>query len=265
MRKPIRAFVVIGCAVLVVAGCSQGTKQQTPPPASSQPKASSGGICADVGGSWDQATGTCVLIKTTTKGNTVKVTANYPVDLVDDNPTSGPALKDFLRAFFARFPSTPNWASDVEAHVRYQTYEHRPDVKSIVFSADIDEGGAHPYTEINTFTFDFDNKKQLALADLFCPGVDPLKAVPPLARPYAQRVLDTSGATIPIGSLEPQGDNHTNSENYSDNYQGWYLDHDDLVLVMPTTRAGTIGAGMLNFHVPLSALQPIMPGGGCQP
>jgi Protein of unknown function (DUF3298) len=263
MHLPIRA--ILASLTLLVAGCSSGT-----PPVSSTPQASptvsppaqpaSSGICSEVGGTWDQAAQVCSVTRTNPNHTTVKVTAKYPVDLVDD-PATGPPLKDFLRKFFGSFPPTADWKRDVTANLTYETYRHGPDVKSVVFHDDYDVGGAHPVTEIDTFTFDLKNKKQLALADLFCSGVDPLKALPPLARPFVEREwkANATNAATDISEFEPDG----TGANYAENYKAWYLDNDDLVLVMPASRMGPVAAGMWQPQVPFSALRPIMPDGGC--
>jgi hypothetical protein len=258
-RLAIRAVPVL-VNVLVVAGCSQST-----PPVSSPVKTSPNRICAEVGGSWDPTSETCSLTGTNaTKHITVEVTAKYPAALVDD-PTAGPALNEFLRAFFARFGHPGNeFAHDGYARLNYQTYRHGADVQSIVFYTNYDLGGVHPLADIDTFTFDFKRKIELHLADLFCPGVDPLKALPPLARPYVQAVVNPKGnPTFDIRPYEPGDYGRDYGENYSGNYKAWYLDNDNLVLVMPTSRSGPTPPGMFEPHVPLSALLPVSPEGGC--
>jgi hypothetical protein len=259
VRSAVKRAVPVLVSILVAA-CSQAT-----PPGSSPVKASPSGICAEVGGSWDPTSETCSLTGTNAaKHITVKVTANYPAALVDD-PTAGPALKEFLRAFFARFGYPGDeFAHDGYAGLNYQTYRHGTDVKSIVFYTNYDLGGVHPLADIDTFTFDFKRKIQLSLADLFCPGVDPLKALPPLARPYVLAVVNPNGnPTFDIRLYEPGDNSRDYGENYSGNYKDWYLDNDDFVLVMPTSRSGPTPPGMFEPHVPLSALLPISPEGGC--
>jgi hypothetical protein len=242
---------------LMVAGCSQAA-----PPVSAPVKASLR-ICEE--GSWDPTTETCSATGTNAaKHITVKVTANYPAALVDD-PTAGLALTEFLRKFFARFGHPGDeFAHDGYARLNYATYRHGTNVTSIVFYTNYDLGGVHPLADIDTFTFDFKSRKQLSLADLFCPGVDPLKALPPLARPYVLAKVNPNGdPTFDIAPYEPGEYSSEHGENYSGNYEDWYLDHDDLVLVMPPSRSGPTPPGMFEPHVPLSVLRPISAEGGC--
>ena len=84
--------------------------------------------------------------------------------------------------------------------------------------------------------------------------------MPPLARPYVQRALASTGAQLDPSDLEPGG---LGGDDFADNYKAWYLDNDDLVLDMPASRRGPTHAGEWEIHVPLVALRSIMPGGGC--
>ncbi|NMN97209.1 hypothetical protein [Antrihabitans stalactiti] len=227
-----RTITVVLC--LVAAGCSSTTPDETPT-----------AFCAEVGGTWDNDA--CKLTGTNAKHITVDVSAEYPTDLVDE-----PALQDFLRKFFATYGHPDDQvAQNGHASLTYKTYTHGGHVKSIVFSNDWYLGGAHPNDEIVTYSFD--DKKAITLTDLLCPGNDALTALPPIVRPFIRQAIGEDGD---ISRYEPGGD-------YAENYKAWYLDGDDLVLVMPASRFGPVHSGMWQPRIPLSALRPILRETGC--
>ncbi|OBC01980.1 hypothetical protein A5784_16360 [Mycobacterium sp. 852013-50091_SCH5140682] len=231
-------------------GCS--TQQA---PGSPSPGSASLTVCEDNAGSWDQTRDVCTRTATNAKHVDITLSAKYPDDLLD-NPTAGPPLKDFLREFFTRFGHPDDdLIRNGRAELTYRSFEHTPDARSIVFTNVWDLGGAHPNDEITTFTFDLQNNKLLTLTDLFCDGIDPLAALPPLARPYVEA---TVGQDINITQDEP-GQKY----NYADDYRAWYLDGPDLVLVMPAARSGPAHAGQWQPHIPLTQLHSILRDGGC--
>jgi hypothetical protein len=233
MLRTMAAFLC-----LVAAGCSSTTHDESP-----------AAFCAELGGTW--ANEACGLTATNAKNITVEVSAKYPVDLVDD-PTAGPPLRDFLRDFFTTYGHPDDQvAQDGQASLTYKTYTHGDDVKSVVFTNDWYLGGAHPNDEIATFTFD--DKKPITLTDLLCPGNDAITALPPVARPFIRQAIGDDGD---ISRYEPGGD-------YAENYKAWFLDGDDLVLVMPASRFGPAHSGMWQPRIPLSALRPILRETGC--
>ena len=225
---------MVSIVCLLVAGCSSSTQDE--------PRTA---LCSEVGGTWDNDA--CKLTGTNAKHITVDVSAKYPTDLVDD-----PALQDFLRKFFATYGHPDDQvAQNGHASLTYKTYTHGNHVKSIAFSNDWYLGGAHPNDEIVTFSFD--DKKAITLTDLLCPGNDALNALPPIVRPFIRQAIGDDGD---ISRYEPGGD-------YAENYKAWYLDGDDLVLVMPASRFGPVHSGMWQPRIPLSALRPILRETGC--
>lgn len=246
----VRTLVPLAAGLLIIVGCSTLRA-----PASPSPGSASLAVCEDNGGAWDQARGVCTRTGTNAHHIDVKLSAKYPNDLLD-NPTAGPRLKDFLREFFTRFGHPDDDITrNGRADLTYQSFEHAPGTRSIVFTNVWDLGGAHPNEEITTFTFDLQNNKLLTLADLFCDGINPLTALPPLARPYVET---TVGQDADTAQYEP-GPQY----NYADDYQAWYLDGPDLVLVMPAARSGPAHAGQWQPHIPLSQLHSILRDGGC--
>jgi hypothetical protein len=116
----------------------------------------------------------------------------------------------------------------------------------------------NPGGQITTFTFDFGQGKQLQLADLFCPGTDPLKAIPPIARPFVQQSL--AGSPFHVEQFEPD----KAEGELADNYQAWALDGDDLVLYMPAGRGpGGVPPGFITPRIPMAEFSAISREKGC--
>lgn len=246
----------LAALVLALAACSSGSPVQSP--ATAAPPTD---FCTDMGGTWDGSKESCSLTGTNSKKVAAKVRATYPTDLVDD-PATGPTLQQFLRDFFTKFGHpNDNLTQNSDASVTYKTYKHAPNTLSVVFTEEwFVTSTPHPNDAVITFTFDLTSKKQLTLTDLLCPGVDPLTALPPLARPYVEQAVGLDrDPGFTISQFEPQ----PGHGGYSDDYKAWYLDGDDLVLVMPAGRSGPVHAGAWQSHVPLSALQTIRRGGAC--
>lgn len=242
--------------LLALAACSSGSPVQSP--ASAAPPAD---FCTSVGGTWDGSKESCSLTGTNSKNIVAKVQATYPANLLED-PTTGPVLQQFLSDFFKKFghPSD-NLTQNSEASMTYKTYNHAPNMLSVVFTEEwFVTGTPHPNDAVVTFTFDQASRRALTLGDLFCPGVDPLVALPPLVRPYVeQTVALDKNPSFTISQFEPQ----PGHRGYSDDYKAWYLDGDDLVLVMPAERSGPVHAGAWQPRMPLSALGASRRGSGC--
>jgi len=248
-------LAVVLTAALLASGCQVHSHTANNP--SLSPSATPTSLCADMGGAWDAKAGRCTLSKDGANGVHLEVKATYPVDLVD-NPTSGPVLGSFLRKFFADYGS-PDTNGSGDANLAYQVFTHSPNTKTVMFQADwYFNNMPHPSGQISTFTFDFGQGKQLQLADLVCPGIDPLKAIPPIARPVVQQAL--VGSPFTVAQFEP---NQTEGE-LADNYQAWALDADDLVLYMPAGRgAGGVPPGFIAPRIPLAEFSPILREKGC--
>jgi hypothetical protein len=254
---PGRWLGIVLALVLLACGCHIHGPSHSPNTAASSPSPTPTNLCAETGGVWDAKSGRCTLSKDGANGVHVEVKATYPTDLVD-NPTAGPVLGSFLRKFFADYGQTDTNGTG-DANLEYSVFTHAPATKTVLFRADwYFNSMPHPSGQITTFTFDFDQGRQLQLADLVCPGIDPLKAIPPIARPFVQQAL--TGSPFQVEQFEPD---HTEGE-LADNYQAWALDGDDLVLYMPAARGpGGVPPGFITPRIPLAELSSILREKGC--
>lgn len=249
-------LTALTAAALLASGCHSQGQHPNPNAPVASPSAAGDHLCAGVHGSWDAKSKRCTLTKDA-NGTHVEVKASYPVDLVD-NPTSGPVLTAFVQKFFADYGQTDtNGAGD--ANLSFKLLEHGPNTKTVFFQADwYFSSMPHPGGQITTFTFDLGQNKQLQLSDLFCQGVDPLSAIPPVARPFVQQAL--TGSPFRTEQFEP---NQTEGE-YADNYQAWALDGDALVLYMPAGRGpGGVPPAFVTPRIPLADFSSILREKGC--
>ncbi|GBG40687.1 hypothetical protein [Mycobacterium montefiorense] len=251
---PRSRLAIAAAAMLIACGCqspnhSPGTPAAGPPPIPNR-------LCNDVHGVWDAKVGQCRLSKDV-NGAHLEVTAAYPVDLVD-TPPAGPVLTPFVRKFFTDHGETDANGTG-NANITSQVLTNASTTKTVVFQSDwYFSSMPHPNAEITTFTFD--SNRQLQLADLLCPGVDPLKAIPPIAHPFVQQAL--SGSPFQVEQFEPD---RAEGE-LADSYQAWALDRDNLILYMPAGRGpGGVSPGSVAPSVPLARLAPILRGKGCSP
>lgn len=247
---PRRRLAIAVAAALLACGCHSAKPGPSSPGASATPRPNP--LCGEVHGAWD---GKQCKVSRDVNGAHLEVTAAYPVDLVD-NPPTGPVLTPFIRKFFADYGETDaNGKGD--ANLRAQVLTHAGMTRTVVFQSDwYFSSMPHPSAAITTFTFDA--KRQLQLADLLCPGTDPLTAIPPIAHPYVQQALD--GLPLQVEQFEPD---HPEGA-LVDGYQAWALDGEDLILYMPAERGpGGISPGAVAPHIPLAQLAPILRGKGC--
>jgi len=248
-------------ALAAVALCTAGCQGAPSPDSADPPATTSGpiGFCAQLGGQWNTPARRCTL-----SGNAehTHVSVTYPIELLDD-PTAGPALKTFVREFYhqhAESGGAAQSAAKSSATLKHTVFHHGPDITSVLFDGDwYVAGEPHPNREYTAFTFDFFAGRQMQLSDLFCPGVDPVAALPPLVHDQIADQLDDDGP-LTVASFEPGA---SGGSNYSDNYRAWILDDDDLVVYLPAARTGPVDAGMVEARVPLTELQPHLHDGGC--
>lgn len=219
------------------------------------------------------ASGRCSLSLVSRANAHVDISISLPVELLDD-PTAGPVLQDYALERGRSWRHTAetlmrNNSSSVEPTV----YSHSSTVKSVVLHERFHTHTVRANDAYRTFTFDLQNHRLLALNDLFAPGVEPLTAVPPLARPYVEDALtrvppphlpDVYPFIAEKWEAQPDG------SGFSDNYRAFALTKDELVLYMPgqpmqheippppNNWQWAMEGGTVIAHIPLSVLKPIL-------
>lgn len=226
--------------MLVATGCHSGDSPSASP--QTTPNAPGLAFCRQLGGTWNTPARSCTL---TGRNEHTHIKVSYPVGLLED-PAAGPALKDYVESYVHR---RSDEADDRESNttLTHTLFHHGDDVTSVLFHGEYyTQGTPHPTDEYATFTFDTAEHRRLQLADLFCPGVDPLQAIPPLIR---SSIEDQLGDTpLNVEDFEPD----RTRLDYSDGYRAWLLDDDDLVFYLPAERTGPVTAGMVTPRLALS-------------
>jgi hypothetical protein len=251
-------LAVVLCTGPLACACDAPSRNSATP-ASTSPKNTS--LCTEVGGTWNAPAEQCAVSKTGANGAHVDVKASYPDDLLYD-PTTGPVLGPFLRKFFADYAGQgqTDISGNGDASLAFTSFTHGSAIKTVLFQSDwYFSSMPHPNGQITTFTFDFGQHKQLQLADIFCPGVDPLTAIPPVAQPFVKQALGES-SPLRVEQFDPD---HPGGD-LADNYEAWVLDGDDLVLYMPSGRGpGGVPPGTVAPHIPLADLSSVLREKGC--
>ncbi|WP_145977906.1 RsiV family protein [Mycolicibacterium austroafricanum] len=227
---------------------------------------------AVLGGQWARGDGVCRGALTSERAATMDLSVRLPDDLLE-SPMAGAVITPYLselvggwRQIGKSMPRDSDYSAD------YQRFSRGP-LTSVVFEERWQTVGAPPNRAYRTFTFDMVNGRQLQLADLFRPEVDPLTALPPLVRPFLIPALDQAApphdpGTYPFAAQEwePQPDR----SGYSGDYRAFAVTEDALVLYLPDAPMAhenpwprdrfvwSMDGGTVTVRVPLTALASIL-------
>lgn len=123
---------------------------------------------------------------------------------------------------------------------------------SYLFTIIEDTLGAHPNTFYRTFTFDAKTGTGLDISDIFAPGVNYLSILSAQSRKLlpatiaAREGIKVSGVDTNFIARGTTPD--------ADNFQTWYLETSNLVLVFPPYQVAPYAAGTQMVTIPLSQL-----------
>lgn len=226
-----------------------------------------------LGGAWNDQTATCSLHLVSRNTAAMNISLAVPPTLAVD-PTAGPVIRDYVvergRQWTATSQAIPR---DNTAFVEPAVYTHPAAIQTVVFHEQFHTEGTNPNDAYRTFTFDLARGRQLALSDLFAPGVDPLTALPPLVRPYLEDALAAAAPphlpdTYPF--VADKWEPHPDGSGFADNYAAFALTPTELILYMPAHPmshekdpqpgqfAWSMNGGTVIVHVPLTALATIL-------
>lgn len=230
--------------------------------------ASAPSFCGELGGDWDGHFCNASVVSERKATRYIKMAV--PGDLVD-NPTSGPPIRDYLTKLFN------NWRSKGAAMVvdswgneNYQVFQHG-NALSVVFHEDYHADGPYINNAYRTFTFDMAAGRQLQLADITKPGIDPLATIPQLGEPYIVEALNRAFWEHDPGAYPFTPDRWTPDKVFSGGYRSWALTPDELILYLPDYPVGHdapiqydqwqqwyMDGGNVQPRIPLSALSSIL-------
>jgi len=176
-------------------------------------------------------------------------------------------MKTFLEQEIARFKDNGNFANlsqqDIEIQgldqgrkyalgAEYETYQGKHTV-SFVYTIYSDTLGAHPNTYFRTFTFDTAAGQGLHLDDLFVADSRYLEKLSNISRVEIPSIIRTKTTITPDTQYIERG---TTAD--ADNFQSWYIDGTNLVLVFPPYQVGPYALGTVMVPIQLSRLGDVL-------
>ncbi len=250
---------------VLAAAAATAAALVAPAPAGASPAS----FCDELRGQWD---GQYCRTSVVSQRNAVRdIKVAIPAELVD-HPVSGPAVRGYLNTLVENWRRAgANMVADSFGEGNYQIHR-RGDVTTAVFRETYHADGPDFNNAYRTFTFDMAGGRQLTLADLVRPDLDPLVAIPPLAQPYVVAALDRAQPPHQPGTYPFVADRWTPDKVYSGGYKAWALTPDELILYMPDYPVGrdsptdftpgvmqwSMDGGTVQAHIPLSALRPVL-------
>ncbi|MEB3052290.1 RsiV family protein [Mycolicibacter sp. MYC123] len=225
-----------------------------------------------LGGDWTVDGGQCTALVVSQRNAVMELRVALPHEFVSD-PSTRPPIRDYLRDRVESWRTAGDMmvrASDVT--ITHQTYSHNA-IRSVVFHENQQTVGNTANNAFQSFVFDRRTGRQLALADLFKPGVDPLTALPELARPFLADSLDRAQPPHQAGSYPFTPDRfepRPTGSGFSGDFRAFALTPGELVIFMPDrpmTRENplpedqlvwSMDGGTVEAHVPLAALASIL-------
>src|ERR1700739_649756 len=230
-------------------------------------RASAEQFCAELNATWDGTR--CTTLVTSSRKAEMLISLGLPQPLLD-NPTSGPVLRDYYHRLMDGWHKTASdTPRDSSASSDYQLYPGPGAVQSLIIHENFEPFGMQANNAYRSFVFDMAHGRRLALADLFKPGVDPMKSLPPATEPVLPQALDAAPPphtpnTYPFTAQEwepgPEG------PGYTGDYRAFGLSPDHLILYMPDAPmprenpsprdrfVWSMDGGTVTIQVPLTAL-----------
>ena len=224
-------------------------------------------FCGGLGGDWDGHY--CNAVVPSERLATRYIKMAIPGELVD-NPTAGPPIRDYLTKLFTNWRAKgASMVADSWGNANYDIFQHG-NALSVVFHEDYHSDGPYINNAYRTFTFDMASGRQLQLADITKPGVDPLATIPQLGEPFIVEALDRAFWEHRPGDYPFVADRWTPDKVFSGGYRSWALTPDELILYMPDYPVSHdapiqynqmqwyMDGGNVQPHIPLAALSSIL-------
>jgi hypothetical protein len=125
-----------------------------------------------------------------------------------------------------------------------------PKTVSYVYMMYMDTLGAHPNTFFRTFTFDAASGAGLQIDDVFAPGTNYLNILSTQSRKLLPAAI-AAREGISVSSVDTDYLNRGTTPD-ADNFQNWYIEGSNLVIVFPPYQLAPYAAGVLTVSIPFS-------------
>jgi hypothetical protein len=132
-----------------------------------------------------------------------------------------------------------------------------PKTVSYMYSIYMDTFGAHPNTFFRTFTFDKKTGAGLDISDLFMPGTAYLKTLSTESRKRLPATI-AQRESVKVSEVDTDYMNRGTTPD-PDNFQNWYIEGGNLVIVFPPYQVAPYAAGMQLATIPLAQLPSLNP------
>lgn len=229
--------------------------------------ASAPSFCSGLGGGWDGQY--CSTDVRSERLATRYIRMAVPGDLID-HPVAGPPIRDYLSKLFTNWRiKAASMVADSWGNENFEIFQHG-NALTTVFHEDYHSDGPYINNAYRTFTFDMAGGRQLQLADIAKPGVDPYAMIPQLGAPYITEALDRAFWEHRPGDYPFVPDRFTPDKVFSGGYRSWALTPDELILYMPDYPVSHdtpiqynqmqwfMDGGNVQAHIPLEALRSIL-------
>jgi hypothetical protein len=226
--------------------------------------ASAQSFCGDLGGDWDGHYCHTAVFSPRKATRDIKMA-------VPDGLVERPEIREYLHNLFTNWKTKgATMVQDSFGEENYEIFPHG-DALSVVFHEDYHADGPWINNAYRTFSYD-GSGRQLQLADITKPGVDPLTAIPPLAEPYIVEALDQAHWEHEPGTYPFVLDRWTPDKPFGAGYKAWAITPDELILYLPDYPVGhdspirygrfdwqfSMDGGTVEPHIPLAALSSIL-------
>lgn len=196
--------------------------------------ASARSFCDELQASWDGQR--CTTLVVSARKAERYIAFDLPEPLLDQ-PVTGPVVRDFYHRLITGWrDSGAEAARDSSAIAYYDSFPGPGAVQSLVIHECLEPFGMQANNAYRTFVFDMDKGRRLTLGELFKPGVDPMRVIPPAAAPVLPAALDAAAPphapdTYPFTVEEfqpgPAGTGYTSG------YRAFALSPEELILYLP--------------------------------
>jgi hypothetical protein len=196
--------------------------------------ASARGFCDELQATWDGQR--CTTLVVSPRKAERYIAFDLPEPLLDKAET-GPIVRDFYHRLMTGWRDSGAEAiRDSSAIAYFESIPGPGAVQSLIIHECLEPFGMQANNAYRTFVFDLDKGRRLALGDLFKPGIDPMRVIPPAAAPVLAAALDAAAPphapnTYPFTVEEfqpgPAG------SGYTGDYRAFAMSPDELVLYLP--------------------------------
>ena len=209
--------------------------------------------CMNKGGEWDASASKCTI------KSGFEIDVNYPL-FISQYPFAQKIIESFISDYKTQFAQSYTPVDDVPVpdinfwtlSMDYQEFKHGSNLISLLFTTSTYTGGAHPNSDLQSFTFDVKAGKQITQDDLFIKGSNPWPTIDQMVEQSLTTQLTQAFNAPMTDDLTQMMKSGTGTD--PQNYQVFVIDGDSLVFHFPPYQVAPYVAGPQSVSIPLSSL-----------